>query len=260
MQNVETDINKESNTAKQQVSVREPMTDMREQRMVDESAARARRREYLDHNNELLAKYAGASKQCQMPHAQRFYRQQRDVRSEFRGQTMPVSGADDARVPPRSSHTPEMIAMHKQNARGLPHHIVADPVKAGDDAVDNIHNIRARELRARVLAARKREMLLRDSSGAVPHTLARPLAVNCREAERDEALKTYTEGNEEAYKVVEQLNAAAMGYKDTAENGAQKQADAFNARQRQAAVAKQTNGAGIKYAGQAAAAAAEENV
>lgn len=235
MQNTDNDINAESQ-AEGQVSVRDQVTQMREKSMLSNAACNVERMSFYQHRNNPMAQSAGVALK-QMPDKQNFFRQQRDVRAEYRGETVPMEGAD-SKDKETNNHSREVIEMHKKAIQPLPSHIKADPVKPTGDVVQEAKSIEARELRRRIMEARKQQLQSKEYTRK-PNVFARPISINCREAEREETAKNHTEGNEDAYKVVEQLNASARGYEDTTANGAQKQADRFNARQREAAVAAQ---------------------
>lgn len=240
MQNIDNDINAESQADKQ-ISVRDQVTQMREKNLLSSAACNVERLSYFDHERNPTAAAAGVPMK-HLPTKQNFFRQQRDVRAAYRGEAVPMNGADSLDKV-ETNHTSDVIDMHKRAVQPLPTHIKCDPVKVSCDAAHTAKNIYARELRARILEARKQQLQSKEFTKQ-PHMLARPISINCRQAEREESAKKHTEGNEDAYKVVEQLNESAMGYKDTTENGAQKEAEIFNARQKNAAVAAQQNGAG----------------
>ena len=183
---------------------------------------------------------ACALKNKQMPINNTFFAMQQDVRAPFRGEAIPLKGAESV-AKPASKHTAEFVAfMKEQSGTNLPMHVKSDPVNAGQDAKYNLQDMKAKELRDRVMLARKQQLLNYENSTALPSALARPLSINCKDAEREKAAATYTQGNEEAYRVVDQLNSRVTGFKDTAKNGAQKTADEFNAKERMLTVARQT--------------------
>jgi len=227
--------------ATEQMSVRESVLKMREKKMVAASIAGADRIKMGACHSKRIVGEAGA-KLSQLPTTQRFFRQQKEVRAAYRADAVPLPGAESLEKP-ASAHTAESIAMHKAMAAtcGLKHHIKqGSKGLVQEDAATEISKLKAKELRRKITEARTQQLQNPEKMAHKPHVLARPLSVNCRVAEREEASKTHTDGNEEAYKMVEQLNASAMGYTDTSSE-ALAEAEAFNARQRAGAHAAQAH-------------------
>ncbi len=234
MQNADTDIN--SDATPNMVSVRDSVTRMREAQTLNSA---------LTTIDEMAVQARKSGPACSLPNKlmpvnNTFFAQQQDVRAPFRGEAIPLKGAESV-VKPASKHTPEFVAFMKANSgTTLPMHIKADPVNGAMDARYNLQDLKANELRTRVMMARQQQLLNYENSTAIPSALARPLSINCKDAEREKSAATYTQGNEEAYRFVDLHNAKVTGFTDTAATGAQKVADEFNAKERQMTVARQT--------------------
>lgn len=245
--NVDTDINADASSGA--VSVRDKVTLMREAKMQNSALANIDTMDYQSRKSEPAA--CQKLLPAQLPVNQNFFLMQKDVRAPFRGEAVSMPGANSADAEPRSNHTENVVEFMKQTAAvqsQLPQHVKADPVKPSSDAKYAATSMQARQLRERIMQARKLQLLNYETSSAMPSVLARPYSLNCREAEREKSAATHTDGNEEAYKVVSQLNASAMGYTDTSASGAQAEADLFNARQRAAALGSQTQQSKTKIA------------
>ena len=233
MQNRDTDVS--CDRTLKTVSVRDSVTRMREAMTLNSAMTTL---DEMSHQSRKSAPNCVLPSKMQPIHNS-FFAMQKDVRAPFRGESIPLKGAESLETP-ESKHSAEYVAfMKEQQKTKLPMHIKADPVNAAQKAQYNIQDLQAKDLRDRVMLARKKQLLNYETSSAVPSALARPLSIYCKDAEREKAASTYTQGNEEAYRVVEQLNSRVTGFKDTAANGAQKMADEFNAAQRQKTVANQ---------------------
>lgn len=233
MRNLDTDINVESTS--NTVSIRDKVYQMREAQMQNSALANLQTLNFQGTKSEPSAARDCKLRATQMPVNQTFFNKQQDTRAPFRGESLSMPGANDVK-PPTSNHTPEVVAFMKESTSTLPQHVRSDPVKPFSDAQFEAKNLQDRQLRSRIALARQQQLLNFESADSMPSVLARPYTVNCREAEREQCSKTYTQGNEEAYALVKKHNAGAMGYTDTATTGAQLQADLFNARQRAGAL------------------------
>lgn len=234
MQNADNDIN--SDATANMVSVRDSVTRMRESMSLNSAMTTL---DEMAHQSRKSAPACSLANKLQ-PVNNSFFAMQQEVRAPFRGESIPLKGAESVSKP-ASKHTAEYVEFVKsQSTLNLPMHIKADPINGASDAKYNVRDMKAKELRERVSKARQQQLINFESSTALPSILARPLSINCKDAEREKSAATYTQGNEEAYRVVDQLNSRVSGFTDTAANGAQKTADEFNARERQMTVARQT--------------------
>lgn len=233
MQNRDIDVN--CDRTLQKVSVRDSVTRMREAMTLNSAMTTL---DEMSHQSRKSAPNCSLPSKMQPIHNS-FFGMQKDVRAPFRGESIPLKGAESLDEP-KSKHSAAFVEfMKEQPTSKLPMHIKANPVNGAQNAKYNFQDLQAKELRDRVMLARKKQLLNYETSSAVPSALARPLSIYCKDAEREKAASTYTQGNEEAYRIVEQLNARVTGLKDTAADGAQKVADQFNAAQRQKTVANQ---------------------
>ena len=140
MQNGDTDIN--SDATPSTISVRDSVTRMRDTMTLNSAMTTI---DEMTHQSRKSGP-ACALKNKQMPINNTFFAMQQDARAPFRGESIPLKGAESV-TKPASKHTAEFVAfMKEQSGTNLPMHVKSDPVNAGQDAKYNLQDMKAKEL------------------------------------------------------------------------------------------------------------------